>query len=154
MICGEGLVFTPAHWPVPAAGTDTTTIEGALGEGAVATWPGPPTLAPRNHQTLALLLERPVAWFSGTTPELLETQGIRASELEENELGEQPYAWLRRVKDAGVHDLVEFKTPEGKNLGAVFRQKEAPVCGEQLCAYSLREARPQSADGPTPAEPE
>jgi len=154
LVIADGLFLAPAHWPVPASGTDISPIESTLSDGPVASWPGPPTLAPRHHQTLALLLERPVAWFSGTTPELLETQGAHATELEENEFGEEPDEWLRRVKEAGVLDLVEFQTPEGKNLGAVFRQKEAPVCGDQLCAYSLREARPQSTNGNAPAEPE
>jgi hypothetical protein len=71
------------------------------------------------YQALALILKRPIAWFRSSTPEnkdLVERPGRRSHELETNERGENPDRWWQRVKNADVHSLVEFLTPESQNL--------------------------------------
>jgi len=156
LVVADGLLLTPAHWPVPAAAPDIALISQNLDEGPVASWPGPPALAPRHHQTLALILDRPVAWFSGITPEsgeLVETDGRKIQELEENERGESPDQWLRRVRGSGVQTLLEFQTPEGKNLGALFQKQTEPICAEEICAWALDAPNTSTRGNAKPMEP-
>ena len=153
----DGLLISPKHWPVPATEPHLSGVIEGLGEGPVASWPGPPSLAPRHHQTLSLILERPVAWFSGDTPEAqdLVEQGDnpRIQDLELNELGESPHEWLRRIQQSGVQQIIEFRTPESRNLNALGALKAAPICGAEVCATSLTEAEaPPKREG-RPAEP-
>jgi hypothetical protein len=154
LVVADGLLMTPAHWPVPAAAPDIEQIAQTLPAGPVASWPGPPALAPRHHQTLALILERPVSWFSGLTPEsteLVETDGRKSHELEENDQGESPDQWLRRVQTFGVKNLLQFQTPESKNLGALFQPQNDPICATELCSWSLQQT-PQPGPRRSPAE--
>ena len=157
LVVVDGLIISPNHWPVPATEPHLNSVMAQMDDGPVASWPGPPNLAPRNHQTLVLILQRPVAWFSGDTPEnqeLLEQgDNPRIQDLEQNEHGESPHEWLRRTRASGVSTIIEFKTDDSRNLNALGTLKAAPVCGLEICATSLTEAEHPPSRLSQPAEP-
>jgi len=139
VLCVDGLLLSPVHWPVKSLAPHLDSIAPYLGSEPVAVWPSAPAIAPQGITTFVLLIDRPVAMFTGSAQQEdgAEVPGRVAAAHTVNRLGESPEEWLKRVQAAGVRQLLQFDGIPQPLQQTIL--SDEPTCVEGFCIWELAE---------------
>ena len=135
----EGLLISPAHWPIPArAPTRANNISSI--DRPIAFWPSAPIIASHKVTMTALMLEQPLALFHEKNVSMPNAKGIVKYSTERvDQQDRTPTQWKNDICSSGVQDLIQFRDIVGDNGQPFFYgvQTMNEHCEESFCRWTL-----------------
>jgi hypothetical protein len=141
LLAVDGLIVAPANWPVPAVRYHLPKVAALLPDAPIAVWPSIDLLQPATFETLALILDRPIApygqlaWDERGFSDKAHGITFRTDK--------EPAEWFSEVQEAGVDGWLRLVGPELGLHGGWPTGKPAFVearewCDQGWCVVSLR----------------
>ena len=139
MLILEGLLISPAHWPVPARAPVRAQNIASI-KSPVAFWPAAPVIASHKVTMTALMLEQPLALYHEENISMPDAKGIVTySQSRKDQYGRSPTQWKNEICSSGVQDLIQFRDIVGDNGQPFFYgvQTMNQHCQESFCHWTL-----------------
>ena len=138
LLAAEGLLASPAHWPLPALEpVPSKFMERAAEDSAAAFWPAPPVMASYKVTMAALVMETPLALFDEQGAGMPEADGSwrRGTGEPVDSTGRTPVKWRTDIEAAGVRTLLQFRDTTGSQAQPVAAGYGE--CDEFFCIWTL-----------------
>lgn len=135
----EGLLISPAHWPIPARAPVQANNIASI-EKPVAFWPAAPVIASHKVTMTALMLEQPLSLYQEKNISMPDAKGVVSySSSRTDQQGRSPTQWKREICSTGVQDLIQFRDIVGDNGQPFFYgvQTMNQHCKESFCRWTL-----------------
>ena len=137
----EGLLISPAHWPIPAKAPLPAANLQDIDE-PVAFWPAAPVIASHKVTMTAVMLEQPVALFADKDIQMPNEKGkVRYAEHRKNRTGQSLTEWKEHICTTRVQALIQFRDIVGDNGQPFFQgvQTMNTHCQASFCRWQLCE---------------
>ena len=139
LIVFEGLLISPAHWPIPARAPIKASNIDSINK-PIAFWPAAPVIASHKVTMTALMLEQPLALFHEKNISMPDAKGIvQYSTTRTDHQGRSPNQWKNDLCSKGLQDLIQFRDIVGDNGQPFFYgvQTMNQNCKESFCRWTL-----------------
>ena len=139
MLVLEGLLVSPAHWPIPARAPLLAQNISSI-DSPIAFWPAAPVIASHKVTMTALMLEQPLALYHEKNISMPNATGVvKYSQSRTDQQGRSPTQWKNEICSAGVRDLIQFRDIVGDNGQPFFYgvQTMNRHCQDSFCRWTL-----------------
>lgn len=144
----DGLLVAPVNWPLPGFRLQVPACAEALPPGPVAVWPHILVVSPHRFDTLAVVLDRPLAYYGALRLSAAgQTDTFAKLDFAPDE---DPSEWLRQARAAGVRGWLRLEHPHGAAPHQIVSRKPwfAQVterCEGGWCVGTFEDAAPAPA---------
>jgi len=130
----EGLLFTPAHWPLLSRTPIKSEIVGSIDQ-PIIFWPAAPIIASHKVTMTALLIEQPLALFSDENASMPDALGKTQALTGKNRHRQSIEEWRSLVEISGATQLIQFRDITGSQGQTMIRERGN--CDDSFCKWTL-----------------